>query len=114
MSLLNSYVCPKCGKSFPIFIALSQRIRRGPVLSWVKCSQCGATCQPQVSWKDAYWAWPLTIVLGVFLIHLFRTAPSLETIRHFHRGLYSTLFGVMGGTVFPLGIRRGFRLVTLQ
>ena len=62
-SLLNSFVCPQCGKRFPIYPRYSQRIKRGVISLFpdLRCSNCEAICRAVVDAKSAVWAWPVTL-----------------------------------------------------
>lgn len=59
------------------------------------------------------WAWPLTaLIIGVWLATLRGTSLGKE-LRHTHPLLYEIAEGLIFA-LFWLGIRRGFKLVTLE
>ena len=82
MSLINSFICPRCGKPFPFIIKPTIRINRGLLPPYYKCISCSQISQQKVDVFTAMWVWPLTIgfFVGVFYILkniIFRESPIL-------------------------------------
>jgi len=108
MSYLNSYICPKCNKPFPIFIRPSIRINRGLLAPYLKCFNCGQVCRQKIDFMKALWIWPLTICFFVTAIYILRT--------FLYRAvpiLYILVVIVFFYPVF-IGYRRGLTLVRVD
>lgn len=110
MRIVNSFVCPKCGTAFPLFISPSRWVRVSVFTLWVRCSHCGAICRLKVTW-DALWAWPVTLGLVILLLGVVKTTPFFIELHRNDPSIYGAIGGLAAGLLFGLGIRRGCRLV---
>lgn len=109
MRTINSLFCPKCGYEFPYFVRRSHTLRRGLFLPpWIRCPKCETLCLVEISWQNALWAWPATIIVLLILIAGFRSAG-------FGNGMMGgAVAGAAFGLTIGLGLRRGMRLVPLS
>ena len=106
---INSLFCPKCGYEFPLFPRGSQTIRTSLFLSpWLRCPKCETLSHMRISWLDAVWAWPITLILLLGLISCRRSGVFG------HAPIGSALYGCVAGLIIGLGIRRGMRMVSLS
>lgn len=106
---INSLFCPKCGYEFPLIPRRSQTIRTSMFLSpWFRCPKCETISHMRVSWLDALWAWPMTLIILQALVACGRSGV-------FGQGpLKGMLSGVAFGLAIGLGLRRGMRLVSIS
>ena len=67
---MNSYSCPKCSAQFPLFIRPSMTIRRGLLVPYLKCANCGQISRGKINYFSAIWIWPLTIsaFAGIYIL----------------------------------------------
>ena len=114
MSLLNSYICPKCGNHFPFFLKPSITVMRGLFSApYLKCQQCGQLSQSKIDFKSALISWPIVVLYMGFMYYAART--------DFFRVIYRNAWWLYFWIVFTffliplfLGIRRGFKLVKVK
>jgi len=107
MSLINSFVCPRCGKPFPFIIKPTIRINRGLLPPYFKCISCSQISRQKVDVVTAMWVWPLTIGFFVGVIYIlkniiFRESPILYI-----------LIVVISLALFFIGFRKGLKLVSV-
>jgi len=109
----QSFICPKCGKKFPLFTRPSSVIRRGFFSTpWIRCSNCGTISRATISWSNAFWAWPLS-----FLIY--KSIPWFQKTRYFKNFYknYSSiyyLFCIFLMIAIFYFMRCGFKLVSVS
>jgi hypothetical protein len=114
MSLLNSYICPKCGNQFPLFLSPSTTIRKGLFSAPdLKCQRCGQISHAKVDFKSAVICWPL---VGLYMV-IMHYALRSEFFRNINKNawwLYVVLVFVLYLLPLLTVIRRGFKLVVIQ
>jgi hypothetical protein len=114
MSLLNSYICPRCGNHFPLFLKPSITVRRGFFSApHLKCQNCRQLCRAKIHFKSALIVWPITAAYMGLMFYSVRT----DFVRNLYKnawGLYFFLSFLFILMPLFLGIRRGFKLVKVQ
>jgi hypothetical protein len=112
--ILSHLTCPGCGKAFPLFGGFSQRIRRGFLLApAVKCNSCGMISRGRLSLQKVLYAWPLTFLLLLLVICIFRNAGILVSLRHNYSAIYGLIGGAIMGLILGIGLNQGYILVPL-
>ncbi len=114
MSLINSYICPKCGNEFSLFLKPSIIVRRDFFSAgYLKCQHCGQLSRAKIDFKSALISWPM-VALYMGLIYY---AARTDFLRIIYRNAWWLYFWIVF-TIFLiplfLGIRRGFKLVKVE
>jgi hypothetical protein len=105
--LINSYICPRCGKPFPFIIKPTYRINKGLLLPHLKCFYCGHISQQKVDVLNAIWVWPLTLGLFAGVIYALQNITFRESPI-----LYILIVGI-SLSLFFIGFRKGLKLVSV-
>lgn len=111
MAILKRFGCPKCCvRSLP-FTQTRKLIRHGFfVPPDVECARCGQMYHLKLSWKDAAWSWPLTVVFFAGVVCMLQ-GPLFRALHHSF--MYSILAGILAG-LCGIGIMMGFRSVAVD
>ena len=109
--LLNSFICPDCETPFPILMGSSRCFFGEGIFSKrrYECTNCGTVSVSKVCWRDALWAWPLTVFLFACLMVVWDRAAMAFSMP-FALRLALMVIAVL---LVCVGVRRGSRLVTL-
>ena len=109
--IINNCACPQCDNPLPFLIGFSKWRKIGFFLQpKYECFNCGTISKMKVSWPDALWAWPLTILVVVGTARFFKGIPFFASFLDNPSGMGAVVFGAIVGIMAGLGGRRGFRL----
>jgi len=115
MSFMH-FTCPSCGRNFPFFPGFSKsRIRTGYFSApRLQCQSCGLVFRQTVSWVNALWAWPLTLLVLALVIWTLHTIPFFVELHRDVSWLFGGIGGGLAGLIAGLGLRPSLRFVPLS